>query len=326
MPSVIENFRRFPFDNDEEGWLAHKRKIELPVEREDLILKCKAKYYRDNIDASLDIDAALGKPSEDRKSSEGKSAERDSRSNARRESHGNQYQGRGSGSGWLKMIVDAAMVAIHAMFIVGTILCLQPVHRGLGQSGFRVAIWGSLLVHIGRLTKRLGIPRMNRSSIMSWASQAFATTEVFNILSITVLMSNKASLILVSQSILAAYHMVAILNSMCLQNGIYLKPVVQDLYKYMGCKRDTALLYMGLADIAAWLQILASCSYFGLRGMLNVWVYGNLLRGRYHNPESSKYHRQAWAWINSRIGPIIAKAPVLDRALQPARNWFSRPT
>lgn len=153
------------------------------------------------------------------------------------------------------------------------------------------------------------------------------TTEAFYLLGDFILLSNpSATLILVSQSILALYHAASFANKILADSGVS-APKFSQMYSRLGHTQQQALLYMGLCDIGALLQIIVSCVVMSgkLRLLTNVFVYLNLLKARYHAAESASYHRRAWELIGSRIRPYVAAVGPLTGILNRVEGWFSTP-
>lgn len=221
-------------------------------------------------------------------------------------------------------MVDGIMLAIHCAFIGSAFLTVQPFFRPVQTESLKMTILTSLLMHAGRLVRRVSIPRSS-SAILPWIQTIAPTTEAFNIgCTLLILVNRSASLVFVSQGILAVYHTMSLLNAVLQRygRGSRLVPVVQETYRRLGQKQKKALLLMGLCDLLALAQLVLSCTYLGIRGLLNVYMYLGMLKGRYKSPESASYHQEAWALVGKYTRPVLIRVPILDRLANSAIRWF----
>ena len=215
-------------------------------------------------------------------------------------------------------VIDSIMHAIHCAFIGSGFLTVQPFSRSLQAESLKMTVLMSMLMHVGRLVRRMGVPRSS-SAILPWIQTVAPTTEVFNVgCTLLMLINRSASMVFVSQGILAIYHAASLLNAV-LHGG---SKVVQDAYKYLGQKQRKALLLMGLCDLFALVQLLLACTHLGIRGALNVYMYLGMLKGRYKSPESVSYHQEAWALVGKYTRPLLIRVPLLDRLSTSAIRWF----
>jgi hypothetical protein len=79
-------------------------------------------------------------------------------------------------------------------------------------------------------------------------------------------------------------------------------------------------------EITMGIQLALGVMKSGIRGAMLAYVLWNQLRLRYWAPESRPYHLQAWAAIEARVAPLLARAPPGLRAYidMPIR-WFNAP-
>ena len=150
------------------------------------------------------------------------------------------------------------------------------------------------------------------------------TTESFYLLGDFILLSNpSATLMLVSQSILAVYHAASFANKVLADSQVS-APRFDRMYRTLGQTQQQALLYMGLCDIGALLQLIVSFLLMNgkLRLATNVFVYLNLLKARYHGPESASYHQSAWELIGNKVHPYIGAIGPVQVVLNRIEGWF----
>lgn len=177
-----------------------------------------------------------------------------------------------------------------------------------------------------QLLKRAPPPK-SFSALVAWVRSVTGTTEAFYLLGDFILLSNpSATLMLVSQSILAAYHAASLANKV-LTDSHMSAPKFNRMYAKLGKTQQQALLYMGLCDIGALLQLIVSFLLMSgkLRLATNIFVYLNLLKGRYHGTESASYHHSAWELIGNKVHPYIGALGPLRAVLDRIEGWFCTP-
>jgi hypothetical protein len=219
-------------------------------------------------------------------------------------------------------VIDGILLAIHIAFIGSAFLTVQPFFRSVQVESLKTTVLTSILMHVGRLVRRVSIPRSS-SAILPWIQTSVPTTEVFNIgCTLLILVNRSASLVFVSQGILAIYHTMSLLNAVLQRYGRGNR-VVQDIYKLLAQRQKKALLLMGLCDLFALIQLAVSCTHLGIRGLLiNIYMYLGMLKGRYKSPESASYHQEAWALVGKYTRPLLIRVPVVDRLTNSAISWF----
>jgi hypothetical protein len=208
----------------------------------------------------------------------------------------------------IEMLLQAALAALHIVFVCAAALALFPL-PGLQTTAMSWAFRLSIILHGIRLLRRCPPPKRAKD-IPQWLQACSATTELFYLLGDLILISVRSgSFFFLSQSILATYHASFLLNQMSTTK-------FSVFYKNLCARRPTALLWMGLLDIATLLQLIILVFTTGqVRILFQTMVYTNLLRSRYQGstPEFD-HHRESWRWLHS----IIPSNPVMDFIT----SWF----
>lgn len=212
----------------------------------------------------------------------------------------------------VEALLKAALAALHIVFICATVLALFPF---LGQQIVALS-WAfrlSIVLHVSRLLRRCPLPK-RASDFPQWLQACSVTTEAFYLFGDLILINVRSGgLFLVSQSILATFHAASLLNQMSAAR-------FSRVYGSLSMGRTTALLWMGLLDIATLLQLIILVLTTGqVRILFQTMMYTNLLRSRYQgNSSEFDHHKESWRWLHSRVGHFIPRSSVVDYIT----SWF----
>lgn len=155
-----------------------------------------------------------------------------------------------------------------------------------------------------------------------WLQRVLSTTDTqYGFMALLFVRSIPTRLIFVPSTILALYHVSSYLNTVFGTSRLWIK-YGQNTYQKLARNQNSALLLNAVSEIGV-AMIMTVQLIKSFRSAFMVVLYWHWLRLRYHTPDASWYHQQAWANVGARFNPILNMVPFLRWPLNFAKQWFT---
>lgn len=184
--------------------------------------------------------------------------------------------------------------------------------------------WDCVLVSsVVKMVVYHGRPKLRPfAELKLWLQSVLSTTDTqYGFMALLFIRSVPTRLIFVPSTILALYHVSSYLNTIFGTSRWWVK-YGQSRYQKLAQNQNSALLLNAVSEIGV-AMIMSVQLIKSFRSVLTVVLYWQWLRLRYHSPDASWYHRQAWANVGQRLNPILDMVPFLKGPLGYAKQWFT---
>ena len=310
--------REYDFEGDA-GWRKYSLSLTFPPGRPDLVRRYQARWFQREVEPSLNIDEVA--PRRDSSTATAKSTppERPPVTPPPAASRRSVPTPLAKPFG----IPDAVGLLGHLLLVLLCIAAVQPFDRYISQAALLYFVRTSVIVHAGRLIRKLGFPAFSMAALKPWLLQAAASTEFFYITSALVFGSNPAAWVgLVPMAVLAVYHASATLSGSFGGSFVWHAVGGAAAHRWLASQQEAALEARAVMEIGALGSIALSAFRFGPRTLLTAYIYANQLRFRYWSPESRPYQINAWRQLSGTIQPVLRYLPVLQRVITAGKAWF----
>ncbi|BDA49740.1 hypothetical protein COCOBI_14-3600 [Coccomyxa sp. Obi] len=341
-------FRSFDFDGDER-WKSYVMNLEIPPGRDKnaVIEKFKAKWYKREIDPSFDPSTVMpSRPSPastSRQESAGgsgtppsppqsRAAADESASKSGTDSSGAAKSspsepGTGRFKGLSLGSPQNLLFILHTALLLLGLCVVQPLSSFLSYRAWRWFLALSVLSHGYKLFLKYGKPALRPfpAALKAWFGPAAMSTDFqYLLLSILFLQARPMTLVVVPIWILALYHFFAYASQHFSSNPLWIK-YGADAHRFLSANQGQALVFNAGAEIGTGLLLLVGLLTPARSIMLTFIYWRNFLPARYNTPDSAAYHRQAWAVLAEKASPVLQAVPLLQTPINFIKRGFTNP-
>lgn len=227
-----------------------------------------------------------------------------------------------------KSFKDYLLAFATSIFIIFTLLTLQPLNRYLSFTAFQIAVRLSLAINTARLISKHHYPS-SLSAIQPWLLRVSPTTELFYILLSGIITTNHSLWAgLLPMAIISLYHLSTFLTTTpFISSSLLWKKLGQPMHTQLIGNQPDAMQLCALLEISIGFQAIVSALLggSGIRGMMQCYVLWGQLRSRYWSHESRVQHVAAWAVIAQKTAPYTSRIWVVQNLIDWGSRWFQQP-
>eukprot|EP00271_Cylindrocystis_brebissonii_P001888 TRINITY_DN1220_c1_g1_i1.p1 TRINITY_DN1220_c1_g1~~TRINITY_DN1220_c1_g1_i1.p1 ORF type:complete len:366 (-),score=71.58 TRINITY_DN1220_c1_g1_i1:1052-2149(-) len=351
-------FAAFDFDADPR-WEEYRLNITIPPGRDEasVMQRYKQKFYKLHIDSTFEVKAPAGastaRPSSSSASESpyesssgfsgssssgpaptrrGPTVYRSAPSGGAPQAPPNGGGGRAApsgarGGGRFAHLFDGrtTLFLMHAVVLVMAALAMFPLSpAALAYRGFRWTIYFSLISSVFAIFTRYRLPRaFTLAALKDWGPPVLNAPEFINMMSCFVFLpSNRPiSLAVVPHGIFAllnvATHLQQNFSRAQLFQTYFRQPCLWLQQNRAAVEAMSAGSEISLGFMLIFFMLTPA------RSVLQMVLFWQILKLKYHSPSSQWAHRQAWTAVEQRVGPYIDRfAPILRTPIGYAQRWF----
>lgn len=214
-------------------------------------------------------------------------------------------------------------VAHVALTLLGAVQII-PFTTVLTARCYRVFCQVAALTHAYKMVQRYGLPPFRPwswANLTSWAQRALPSADFhYAMMALVFLPHPPRALLVVPSGTLALYHVMAFCRSHFSNTSLW-KKYGARANDWLAARQSQALVVMAGAEVALGLLLVVEL-LSPRRQLLLVFFMWNMLKMRYHAPDSAAYHRQVWALLDEKTLPLRARVPAIQTLLGYIQRWF----
>ncbi|CAL5220522.1 g2554 [Coccomyxa viridis] len=342
--ATLEAFRSFDFDGDER-WRQYEANIEIPPgrDRDSVLKKFKAKWYKREIDPDFDIaqavpassastapqrahtsrdvpkestDASAASPPEHQSTPAAASPPPTPTPSASRKARPGKTAS-----------TERNLFVLHVLQLLLGLGAVQPLFWLVSARSWKAFLAVSALCHLYKVIIKHGVPQLRPfpGALKQWVLPASSSTDFqYLMLCMLFLQSRPLALVVVPIWTLALYHAVAYAGSRFGSTRLW-QQYGAKLQHILSAYQGQALIFNAAAEIGAGILLL-----LGLltpqRSIMLAFVYWRaFLPTRYNTPDAAGYHRQVWQIIADKTRPVLQAVPMLRIPIDFVKRSFDQP-
>lgn len=341
-------FAAYEFDSDP-AWKYYFNNLTIPPGRSDeasIIRRYKQKYYKQHVDPSFEVESLKsaqsssnpdGNHPSDQTPQMGPSDQTRTRSQVYESGQQSIPQGSRNGSagvagrnpptGLLQHFNPQTIIFFsHALVVVLSVLALFPLTpRPIMYKSYRFAFLSAIFVSALSVYRQHGLPRaLTLDACKIWLQSGLSGPDFAKLFHCLVFLptSPPVTMALVSVVCSSVLFVSRHLQQNFSEAQIY-RQYLEQSCTWLIQNPQRVELFAASSDIG--LGFLVIVNLLGpQRNLMQILLYWQLLKIKFHLPTTSFYHRQIWSEWGSKFEPIQRRfLPILTPVLGYAKAWFT---
>jgi hypothetical protein len=333
----LPKFRAFEFDGNEE-WSRYLKNVEIVgPDRDNQLLKLKARWYKKNMDPSFDLQWVASAAAPTQRAPAPQPSKPSAPYTAPSSTTPPNFASYGRPpppAGRTATDAQTTMLFVmHISILVLTLAFMQPVYRSISTLTYRYLLMAIIATQGYKIYVRNGYPAVlpimpfdaSWQRNAPWLAKVLPSTDFhYMMLPLAFLGVQPMLLLVIPPAVLAVYHVAAHASANFSNTPMYQMLRIEMLHGYLASNQEGVTQANAGLEVALGFTLIMTL-LTPARAIIVTFFYWNMLKARYHTSDVSDYHKKVWRMLDDKCRPIYNMAPMLQMPIGYIQNWFLTP-